>query len=66
MNTLSGLGKLDRERMTTILRDTQHTISVVEAAKILGMSKEDVAKLLSRGQLRVGFCGLNKVFMNQF
>ncbi len=48
MNTLSGMGKLDRERITSILRETQHTISVTEAAKILDLPREHAAKLLAR------------------
>lgn len=44
----SGIGKLDRERMTTVLRATQHTISVAQTAKILNLSKEHAAKILAR------------------
>jgi len=44
----SGIGKLDRERITIILRGTQHTISIAEAAKLLTLSKEHAAKLLAR------------------
>lgn len=47
MNTLSGIGKLDRERITAILRGTQHTVNIGEAANILGISKGKTAKLLA-------------------
>lgn len=43
-----GIGKLDRSRITAILRATQHTISITEAAKILGLPKPHAAKLLAR------------------
>lgn len=42
------LGKLDQERITSILSDAQHTISVADAATILGLSKKGAAKILSR------------------
>lgn len=48
----SGIGKLDRKRITTILRNTQHTISVAEAAKILMLPKQYTAKLLARWALK--------------
>lgn len=48
MHTPLGIGKLDRERITAILRGTKHTISVAEATKILGLSKQHAAKLLAR------------------
>lgn len=48
MNKLSGIGKLDRERITALLRATQHTISVAETATILNVSKEHAAKILAR------------------
>lgn len=49
MNAPSGIGKLDRARITAILRSIQHTVSVEEATKILGMSSNtETAKLLSR------------------
>ncbi len=52
MGMPSGIGKLDRKRITAILRDTQHTISVIEAAKILGIAKEEAAKLLARWAIK--------------
>ena|SRR3990167_8641148 len=52
MNTLLGIGKLDRERITAILRATQHTISVVEVAKILDIPREHAAKLLARWTIK--------------
>jgi predicted transcriptional regulator of viral defense system/predicted nucleotidyltransferase len=48
MQPISGLGKTDRERLSKVLRGTKGTISVSEAAEILGMSRSSVAKLLSR------------------
>lgn len=48
MTIPSGIGKFDRERITSILRATQHTISVSEAARILGLKREHAAKLLAR------------------
>jgi len=48
MNRLAGIGKLDRERITAILRATQQTISVSEAAKILSIKRDHAAKLLAR------------------
>src|SRR5689334_20123614 len=48
MRKPSGIGKLDRERMTILLRGTQHTISVMEAAMLLGLPKEHTAKILAR------------------
>jgi Predicted transcriptional regulator len=43
----SGLGKLERERLAIILRNTKATISVAEAANILNLSRVQMAKLLS-------------------
>ncbi|MFZ5572887.1 MAG: type IV toxin-antitoxin system AbiEi family antitoxin domain-containing protein [Thermodesulfobacteriota bacterium] len=48
MSTLSGIGKTDRERIAAIIRGTRETISVDEAAGILGISSTDAAKMLSR------------------
>ncbi len=48
MKQPSGIGKLDRERIAILLRGTQHTISVHEAAVLLGLSREHAAKLLAR------------------
>lgn len=48
MSALEGIGKLDRERITAILRGTKHTVSVAEAAKALGLSAQHTAKLLAR------------------
>ena len=44
---IKGLGKLERERLATILRNTNATISVAEAANILHLSHIQAAKLLS-------------------
>ena len=48
METLTGLGKVDRERIASIIRGTKGTISVTEAAEILGVSPTDAAKMLAR------------------
>lgn len=48
METISGLGKEDRKRLSAIVRQTKGTISVKEAADILKVSPADVAKMLSR------------------
>lgn len=44
----AGIGKLDRERLSSILRETKGTVSVTDAAEILNLSRSDVAKMLSR------------------
>ncbi|MDO9566301.1 MAG: type IV toxin-antitoxin system AbiEi family antitoxin domain-containing protein [Candidatus Desulfaltia sp.] len=48
METLTGIGKADRERMAAIIRGTKGTISVGDAARILNVSSADAAKMLSR------------------
>ena len=48
MKPMNGLGKADRERLSAVLRGTKGTLSVAEAAEILGMSSSSAAKLLSR------------------
>lgn len=48
MNTLAGLGKLDRKQVTALLRKTQGTITVKEAASILGISQQAAAMRLAR------------------
>jgi len=48
MDTITGLGKLDRQRLTAIIRQTKGTISVGEAADILSVSRTVAAKMLSR------------------
>lgn len=45
---ITGIGKADRERLSSILRGTKGTVSVAEAAKILDLPRIDVAKMLSR------------------
>ena len=45
---LSGIGKLDRQRLGQVVRDAKGSISVADAAKILKVSSTDAAKLLSR------------------
>ncbi|MEE8430555.1 MAG: type IV toxin-antitoxin system AbiEi family antitoxin domain-containing protein [Candidatus Desulfatibia sp.] len=48
MNTLTGIGKIDRERMAAIIRGTKGTVSVDEAARILNVESSDAAKMLVR------------------
>ena len=48
MAKLSGIGKVDRERIASIIRGTKGAISVTEAAQILGVSPTDAAKMLAR------------------
>jgi predicted transcriptional regulator of viral defense system len=48
MQTLTGLGKVDRERIASIIRGTKGTISVTEAAEILRVSATDAGKMLAR------------------
>ena len=48
MEKMTGIGKLDRERLASILRGTKGTVSVAEAAGILGAARTAAAKMLSR------------------
>jgi predicted transcriptional regulator of viral defense system len=48
MTMLTGIGKTDRKRLAAILRGTKGTISVEDAANILGVDATDAAKMLSR------------------
>lgn len=48
METISGLGKEDRKRLSAIVRETKGTISVKEASNILKVSATEAAKMLSR------------------
>jgi predicted transcriptional regulator of viral defense system len=48
METISGLGKIDRRRLSETIRGTKGSISVSEAAEILGVSASDAAKMLAR------------------
>ena len=45
---LYGLGKVERERLTQLVRRSRGIISVKEAAEILGVKPSEVAKMLSR------------------
>ncbi len=47
MEAISGLGKVGRERLAALIRGTKGTISVLEAARILGVSPSDAAKMLA-------------------
>ena len=46
--SLAGLGKTDRKRLASVLRDTAGTVTVAEAADILGVSPSSAAKMLAR------------------
>jgi predicted transcriptional regulator of viral defense system len=48
METLTGIGKEDRKRLSELFRETKGTISVKDAAGILKVSSTDAAKMLSR------------------
>jgi predicted transcriptional regulator of viral defense system len=48
MGAISGLGKIDRQRLSETIRKTKGIISVSEAAEILRVPASDAAKLLSR------------------
>ena len=48
MGMLTGIGKTDRERMAAIIRGTKGTVSVEDAARLLGVTSTDAAKMLSR------------------
>lgn len=48
MVTISGLGTVDRERLSELIRRSKGTISVAEAADILRMTPINAAKILSR------------------
>lgn len=48
MDNITGLGTIDRERLTALIRGTKGTISVTEAAEILKVSSVDAAKMLAR------------------
>ena len=48
MKELAGIGKLERERLAAVLRGTKGTVTVAQAAGILGVSRTDAAKMLSR------------------
>lgn len=47
-HNLSGLGKLDRERLSAVMRGTKGTITNVQAAKIMALAQTDASKLLAR------------------
>ncbi len=48
METISGLGKKDRQRLSATIRGTKGSISVSEAAQILDSPPSDTAKMLAR------------------
>ncbi len=48
MQTISGLGKTERERLAALIRGTKGTIAVPEAASILKVSPSDASKMLSK------------------
>ena len=48
MQIISGLGKIERERLAALIRGTKGTIAVPEAASILKVSPSDASKMLSK------------------
>ena len=48
MRVLEGIGKIDRQRIASVLRGTKGTVSVQETANILAVSSRNAAKMLSR------------------
>lgn len=52
MNELSGLGKIERRRLTDVFRRTKGTISVTEVANILTVSQSDAGKMLARWAMK--------------
>lgn len=48
MNTLTGLGKTDRERLSRVIRGAKGPLSVESTGQILKTSRTDAAKMLSR------------------
>jgi predicted transcriptional regulator of viral defense system len=48
MEAISGLGKLERQRLSEVLRGTKGTISVKETSNILEIPPSDAAKMLAR------------------
>ncbi len=48
MDQLEGIGKLDRERLASVLRASKGTVTVEQAAKALNATRTDAAKMLSR------------------
>jgi predicted transcriptional regulator of viral defense system len=52
METILGLGKEERKKLSAIFRETKGTISVKDAAGILKISSTDAAKMLSRWAMK--------------
>lgn len=48
MKPITGIGKKDRERLSSVLRAAKGTVSVADAARALGLPRVATAKLLSR------------------
>ncbi len=48
MESIAGIGKTDRERISAVLRGTKGTVSVNEAGEILNVPTTDAAKMLAR------------------
>ena len=48
MNQLKGIGKLDRERLSAVLRGSKGSVTVEQAAQALNATRTDTAKMLSR------------------
>ena len=48
MGRIEGLGSIDRERLSAVIRETSGTVSVSDATDILKVSRTDAAKMLAR------------------
>jgi predicted transcriptional regulator of viral defense system len=48
MEPLKGIGKADRERLSTVLHATKGTVSIAQAAEILALAATPTAKMLAR------------------
>ena len=60
MKILTGLGKEDRKRLSTIFRATKGTISVKDTAVALNVSATDAAKMLSRWTKKGWLCRVRR------
>ena len=48
MGRIEGLGRIDRKRLSAVIRETSGTVSVSDATDILKVSRTDAAKMLAR------------------
>lgn len=47
LTVLAGMGKVERNKLSKLLRETRVTISILEAAQILNLERNQAAKLLA-------------------